>query len=111
MITLIALFLVAPLALTLIARRSTLDSATVPDLAAARARCRAAHGAARQAGLWELADRLYAETITAAAHAPSDRVRAAMFQRLGIALEVLVDRRGWACGIVTGFAPSRIIAN
>ena len=84
--------------------------AAASALSDAKARCRAAHAAASQTPLWPIAQRLYSETIEAASAAPSDDVRVAMFGRLAVALEVLVDQRGWRHGIVRGFAPPKIMA-
>jgi hypothetical protein len=42
-----------------------------------------------------------ATTLTAAA-GQDEQVAAAMFTKLAIALEVMVDMRGWAAGVVRG---------
>jgi hypothetical protein len=73
------------------------------DLKQAKERARRAHRAAREGDgrAAALYDRWLAETLSAAA-GKREEVAAAMFTRCAIALEVMVDMRGWPAGNVAG---------
>jgi hypothetical protein len=77
----------------------------IPDspLAAAKERARRAHKAAREGDTRSSAlyDRWMATTLTSAAGKP-EAVAEAMFTRVAIALEVMVDMKGWPAGVVQG---------
>jgi hypothetical protein len=69
----------------------------------AKKRAHRAHRAACGADALSTAiyNRWMATTLTAAAE-QDEAVAAAMFTRLAIALEVMVDMRGWSTGVVQG---------
>ncbi len=72
-------------------------------LSQAKARAKRAHQVARAGDSRSAAiyDRWLATTLSAAA-GQDEAVAATMFTRLAIALEVMVDMRGWAAGRVAG---------
>jgi hypothetical protein len=71
----------------------------------AKARALRAHEAAKAGDTLRAAtyDRWLADTLSAA----KGRNEATMFTRLAIALEVMVDMRGWGEGVVAGFTARR----
>ena len=72
-------------------------------LQGAKARAKRAHQVARAGDAVSAAiyDRRLANTLSAAA-GQDEAIAATMFTRLAIALEVMVDMRGWGEGIVAG---------
>jgi hypothetical protein len=61
-------------------------------------------GDARMAAVY---DRWLADTLLAAGDARNQAIAEAMFTRLAIALEVMVDMRGWGQGVVAGLTAPR----
>jgi hypothetical protein len=80
----------------------------VTTLPEAKARAKRAHQAARAGDTVSAAiyDRRLANTLSAAA-GQDQAVAAAMFTRLAIALEVMVDMRGWGESVVAGLTVRR----
>jgi len=77
-------------------------------LAEAKERARRAHEAARAGDNRSAAiyDRWLADTLLAAA-GKDEEVATTMFARLAVALEVMVDMKGWPAGVVAGLTAPR----